>query len=565
MFKKKNTQSPIAATLACGLLIAAGSSPLAMVHGASSYETYKASDFPSIAHTNSVGKAVSAHPLHTPLGIRGFNPFLEKSEIINDASLEGTDCVGRPTHATCADYPAIASGLTMGHYDKDGSVVFYGISDRGPNQDCGDLSDAHLETGAVKTALVGSSPAPADGLGSGKGFPVPKFAPTIATLTLSGDRANVVNTCYLKRTDLSPITGVSTNVADDAPRDAWCQTTLAYDEGGQDAEDLQAIPGTNPPLGVIVDEYNPSVSIVNIDWESPSCGVILARYVPEDTVTTTEGAGYPIKKILPKSWSQRRKNRGLENVAVSPDGKTVIAIMQSAMDVKDATYFNETAAFDTRDAEFVVAAVLNITDPVDAKLVSQKYYPIDTDWRAASGLDKVKMSAAWWMTTDYGVGENKEVLIMLERDTSVRLYMTDFEAATPVDEAVWPAAFLHTLTTKAAVTERTGIQFAKKQLILDTATLEGYGDMTGATTKVEGFAVVNDCAIVMANDNDFGLEGNTATSLVVAQLGKCLKAIAEDMGYTYTPPVPTVSPASSLKSSLVGVATAFAVVFAALL
>ena len=53
--------------------------------------------------------------------------------------------------------------------------------------------------------------------------------------------------------------------------------------------------------------------------------------------------------------------------------------------------------------------------------------------------------------------------------------------------------------------------------------------------------------------------------LVVAQLGKCLKAIAEDMGYTYTPPVPTVSPASSLKSSLVGVVTAFAVVFAALL
>ena len=52
--------------------------------------------------------------------------------------------------------------------------------------------------------------------------------------------------------------------------------------------------------------------------------------------------------------------------------------MQSAMDVKDATYYNETAA-DTRDAEFVVAAVLNITDPVDAKLVSQKYYPIDTN------------------------------------------------------------------------------------------------------------------------------------------------------------------------------------------
>ena len=110
-------------------------------------------------------------------------------------------------------------------------------------------------------------------------------------------------------------------------------------------------------------------------------------------MTTSEGAGYPIKKILPKSWSQRRKNRGLENVAVSPDGKTVIAIMQSAMDVKDATYFNETAAFDTRDAEFVVAAVLNITDPVDAKLVSQKYYPIDTDWQAASAVSYTHLRA----------------------------------------------------------------------------------------------------------------------------------------------------------------------------
>jgi hypothetical protein len=75
---------------------------------------------------------------------------------------------------------------------------------------------------------------------------------------------------------------------------------------------------------------------------------------------------------------------------------------------------------------------------------------------------------------------------------------------------------------------------------------------------------VNDCAIVMANDNDFGLEGNTATSLVVAQLGKCLKAIAEDMGYTYTAPPPSVSPASSLKMSLLGVATVFAAVSALL-
>ena len=54
---RRRTPNPsIAATLACGLLIAAGSSPLAMVHGASSRETYKASDFPSIAHRIQWGK-----------------------------------------------------------------------------------------------------------------------------------------------------------------------------------------------------------------------------------------------------------------------------------------------------------------------------------------------------------------------------------------------------------------------------------------------------------------------------------------------------------------------------
>lgn len=39
-------------------------------------------------------------------------------------------------------------------------------------------------------------------------------------------------------------------------------------------------------------------------------------------------SGYPVKAILPDSFTMRRNNKGLENVAVSPDGKTAWTMMQ---------------------------------------------------------------------------------------------------------------------------------------------------------------------------------------------------------------------------------------------
>lgn len=38
--------------------------------------------------------------------------------------------------------------------------------------------------------------------------------------------------------------------------------------------------------------------------------------------------GYPVKAILPDSFMMRRNNKGLENVAVSPNGKTAWTMMQ---------------------------------------------------------------------------------------------------------------------------------------------------------------------------------------------------------------------------------------------
>ena len=58
---------------------------------------------------------------------------------------------------------------------------------------------------------------------------------------------------------------------------------------------------------------------------------VKVRYVPKTLGGPSyfgSFSGYPVKAILPDSFMMRRSNKGLENVAVSPDGKTAWTMMQ---------------------------------------------------------------------------------------------------------------------------------------------------------------------------------------------------------------------------------------------
>ena len=59
--------------------------------------------------------------------------------------------------------------------DSDWSLQVYTITDRGPNQDCGDMSDA----------TSGRNPKPT--VDSGKGFPLERFSPTVTEVSLTKD------------------------------------------------------------------------------------------------------------------------------------------------------------------------------------------------------------------------------------------------------------------------------------------------------------------------------------------------------------------------------------------
>ena len=531
----------------------------ALVDGVSAANLYGTRDlFTSAATPASV--LVDVTNVHSPNGLKTLNSFLTDSESKNDAILSGTACSSRSFFATCFDTPAIGSGLTLHSVASDGTIHLMGITDRGPNQDCGDIADDFNTTGQQYTYPTGFT---GPSVSKGKGFPVPKFSPTIVKgyLDKTNNRFVLDKTCNLKRATApigftTDVTGLPTNTNDDTPYDGWCRNALPYDQGGQDAEDIQPIPGTN--YAVIVDEYNPSISVVDIDFASTNCGMVKVRYVPESI--SLPNAGYDVKNILPRSFDQRRANRGLEGVAVSPDGKTAAAFMQSCMVVTNATYRTEAglgagSTEDGKDCEFTLVAFLNITDPLNAKMIGTKLYPLDSyqEWgyTSFSKMDKVKVSAAFWLGPEYGVTNNKQVIAVLERDPSVRIHIADFSAAEYIDESKNSAASLNVLVKKVNVTAKLGFNaFATKKLVVDTATVDGYV-ARGEGAKVEGFAFLNNYTMVIANDNDFGLEGNKVSTVDIIRLNA---SVAELIDPTIND-VPTKSSAGFAASTMVALIT----------
>jgi hypothetical protein len=497
--------------------------------------------------------------VYSPNGLQTLNSFLTDAEAKNDAMLNGTDCDSRSFFATCYDTPAIGSGLTLHSVGSDGTIHLMGVTDRGPNQDCGDINDDFTSTSPKYTYPTGYT---GPSVSTGKGFPVQKFSPTVikGTLDKTNNRFVLDKTCNLKRATApsgltTDVTGLPTNTNDDTPYDGWCRTALGYDEGGQDMEDIQPIPGTN--YAVVVDEYNPSISVINIDFSSTTdCGMVKVRYVPESI--SLPNAGYTVKSILPRSYDQRRANRGLEGVAVSPDGKTAAAFMQSCMVVTNSTYRTEAGLDSTstetgKDCEFTLVAFLNITDPLDAKMIGTKLYPLDSyqEWgyTSFSQMDKVKVSGAFWLGTEYGVQNNKQVIAVLERDPSVRIHIADFTDAEYISESTNSAASLNVLVKKTNVTAKLGFNaFATKKLLVDTATVDGYV-ARGEGAKVEGFAFLNN--YTMANDNDFGLESNKVSTVDIIRLNV---SIAELIDPTIND-VPAKSSAGFAASTLAALIT----------
>lgn len=207
-----------------------------------------------------------------------------------------------------------------GHPSEPGQ--FYALTDRGPN-----------------ASYSGGS------LGSGKIFPTPDYTPRIGRFEVQADGAIVLlETILLKRPDGSLITGLPNTSAlggtGETPYNAdgnpvvvdqsqpYDETTnpLRLDDYGLDGEGLAALADGS---FWVSDEYGPHM--VHFDAE----GKEIDRINPFAADTR-------VSHNLPAEFANRRANRGMEGLAVTPDGKTLVGIMQSTMAHPDSSVQNQT-------------------------------------------------------------------------------------------------------------------------------------------------------------------------------------------------------------------------------
>ena len=190
--------------------------------------------------------------------------------------------------------PAQASTyLTAGGYgsslypDRGHPGLFYGLEDRGPNVGAPDGSNVE---------------------------PIPGFDPAIGLFRLVGGNAVLVRKIPLEDAGGHPYSGLvnSQNPTGESIEDLGGHV-LANDPNGYDSEGLVAL---RDGTFWVSDEYGPFVTHFDAG------GRALQRLSPLDGT-------------LPAELRYRVPNRGLEGLTITPDGRMLVAMMQSALQQTD--------------------------------------------------------------------------------------------------------------------------------------------------------------------------------------------------------------------------------------
>jgi Esterase-like activity of phytase len=405
----------------------------------------------------------------------------------------GTDSTGRSWFL--GGFSALAS---------IGDSEYLTVTDRGPND------DADRELDDDSGVYCADKP-------SGKVIFLPGFNPQIVRLEVRDGVVSVRQRIRL-HDGRHPASGVPNLTFDE---NTYTQTDAAsktcakipntggvIDPFGVDTEGIAMDPRDGSYW--LADEYRPSVIHVGRD------GQILARIVPGDlpglstasdyaTAVAAAGGSFAVQPVLPGVVNAFRKNRGFEGLAVSPDGRTLYAVLQSPMDYQalGATNANRNLA---RNSPYIRVFRLDISKPKAPKLTAEWIYLLS---RGFSSDVPDKISDVQWL--------GKDVLLIQERDDArptaiTNHYRADFTGATNL-LAPGPAADLASKTT-APTLEMTNpvpsfITPGSRTLAVDLDQL--LADAGFVNSKIEGTATIRrgwwkPPLFAAINDNDFDLD-----------------------------------------------------------
>jgi hypothetical protein len=329
---------------------------------------------------------------------------------------------------------SIGSGLF-----RIGANEYWTVTDRGPNGEPYD--DVH-------------------------NFLLPEFDPTLVRIKVEGSKIEVVDSIPITTTDGKPVTGLpNRSLGEESPPYASDVASLVgYNPNGLDPE---GVARTADGHFWISDEYAPSI------LELDAKGHVLTRHVPAGAEEFYESAkaGYPVKGSLPGALLYRKDNRGLEDVALLPDGKTIVAALQSSIVVpgqKDRIV-TELISFDTTKGE----------------VIHEYAYKFDEPYTFAPGTRGRKLKISALVPVD-----QKRVLVEERTDYEARFHLVTLD---PKDDLI---------------TEQ------DKKLVVNLAGVKG------VPGKIEGAALKSKNTLVLISDDDFGF----------AQKPYALDAPAEDSG-----------------------------------
>lgn len=365
---------------------------------------------------------------------------------------------------------------------KDPAGVVWTLTDRGPNLDCEGIEE--LTGLGIDTLCAGDDKA--------KNFPMPDFNITIQKVETGADgSARVTETIALKGKDGKPVGGLPFT-ADGIKMEA------AYDINGKvltgvnglDSEALVRLPDGS---FLIADEYAPSIVEVAAD------GTLVKRHVPAGLETALANDGVEVVGSLPAIMAKRYINRGLENLAISADGSTIYALMQSPLANPDSDAYKKSA--NTR---------LWKIDRATGKVLGEYLYVMDDAASfAADNKKEPQKQNAVRMSEMVAIGNDK--LLIDERiSKTTKLYVIDLATATPLDPSFDDAKTAPSLEQmSAAELEAKGIKPVVKTLVLNS------DDVEGLPKKIEGVAVMSPTEMIVFNDSDFGIEGDANKAMRV--------------------------------------------------
>src|SRR5262245_40530139 len=355
---------------------------------------------------------------------------------------------------------------------KPGSdTVFYGLTDRGPN---------------------------VDGPNGTKVEPLPDFQPAIGEFRLRNDgTAQLVRRIGLSAFDGKPYNGQVN------PDNSTSETITDLDG--------HALPSS-------FEGYDPEGLVVMKDgtfWVSDEYGPFVTHFSRDgraiERLSPTDGT-------LPRELIEREPNKGMEGLTLTPDGKTLVGIMQAGLDAPDGP------------ASKNVSALRIVTVDLRTRQSHEYVYLLhNTAGAGATGRAVSEIAA---------IDDHR--FLVDERDggfepgANKKLFEIDLRGATDVGPSSHVAGATydgphgglmvdggtleHLVGTQntadsAAALEGVGIRPVSSELFLDIAGLVTAIDPTGGFfghDKVEGVSVLDGGKqVILSNDNDFGISGLT--------------------------------------------------------